>query len=716
MAFEKGNAYSLSNLSFCGISFNVNHYITFTRSFYYKSKDEIYDNIRKLTFAFDYTYANKYYERAIVLLDEDNGIIDVIEIGSPIFHKQNSYYLSFVVDNVYGDMDDWLEDCGIRSISVDTINASIFFDSGVIGRTHNFKCEYKDNIYQNYINGLDETIAPITLQPLIDYTLYKCPITVYCYVNADVGWEDNTPGLDITSLVVNQETKVVDIGNLPIERTTDTTPPGNLESFGIFCDAKNENDTIHFLLGDPTGSSYGRISKIDGEPEVYYDVLYGSNKTIVLSLDNYYFTTDSIFAIKNWLINLITEEETIELPCESIDCILNDNGTISITFNKIFEAIDEENFGIYIPGSIWKGPANRYTSDVNAMHYPIVSLNIAGNIIYNVETGEPLISGTQFDYKSELRLYQVVSQGYYETDKHIQIIADGIDITNDSSKVVIDDGAIIFNSLEFSDILINNILSREYTFNVYNGNILIRSWITEELPYIRFAKKSDNEYRIDVDDEYYDFELVVSELKDVIGLGKNNLSIIDRGYGRYIHMVDYAENYIVNFYIIIGNKPADNTITMNLFRSKAEKNKVDKSLDLTFIISLNGTLRQQCSVMAPIITFEKINNLDIFGFNYIYIPEFKRYYFVADIKMLNDKLVDIYLKVDVLMTYKAKILELKAVIARNEFNYNIKLNDSDRTMEQSSDYSIIDIAVNDYPLANYDENNGYIIQGIRGSW
>lgn len=299
--FETNKAYSLSNLSYC-TTFNKNHYLTFKRSFYYKDKDHIFNNVKKLIFVFEDEFYGVYYNQSILLLDEEDNVVDAINFGLVGYRKKNSYYLSFVVDEVVGTMDEWLDDCGINEINVDENNASIFFNSGTI-RPLGFEGEYKGSTYQNYINGLDKTIAPIELIPLIDYTLYKCDIKVVGYGTVSVGWDEETAELDITSLVVNQDTKIVNIGDLPIERVEDE-PVGNLESFTIFCDAKNQSDKVTILFGGDHG-----IQTLDNEREYYDDnIVWGNDVELDLKVTNYNFTTESLRLIKEWIKEIFDGE------------------------------------------------------------------------------------------------------------------------------------------------------------------------------------------------------------------------------------------------------------------------------------------------------------------------------------------------------------------------------------------------------------------------
>ena len=64
------------------------------------------------------------------------------------------------------------------------------------------------------------------------------------------------------------------------------------------------------------------------------------------------------------------------------------------------------------------------------------------------------------------------------------------------------------------------------------------------------------------------------------------------------------------------------------------------------------------------------------NFNYAYIQEFNRYYYVGNITTLINGMWELDCRVDVLMSYRHKIRQLNAVIARQENLYNLYLEDN----------------------------------------
>ena len=109
-----------------------------------------------------------------------------------------------------------------------------------------------------------------------------------------------------------------------------------------------------------------------------------------------------------------------------------------------------------------------------------------------------------------------------------------------------------------------------------------------------------------------------------------------------------------------------------LYRNISENNAINKNL--TELTTLTGTLREQSSIIDPVITIADIDEY-IGSMNYAYIPQFNRYYFVTNVESVRAGLWRVSFHVDVLFTYREQIKSNKAIIERNEIEYDLKLND-----------------------------------------
>ena len=100
-------------------------------------------------------------------------------------------------------------------------------------------------------------------------------------------------------------------------------------------------------------------------------------------------------------------------------------------------------------------------------------------------------------------------------------------------------------------------------------------------------------------------------------------------------------------------------MTINLYVNTSEKEKLDKSLINETV--LNGYLKQGSSVINPTITVE-INNPS--QFNYVYISEFHRYYFISDTVNVRNNIWELNMHVDALSSFKTQIRANKAIIEK----------------------------------------------------
>ena len=158
-----------------------------------------------------------------------------------------------------------------------------------------------------------------------------------------------------------------------------------------------------------------------------------------------------------------------------------------------------------------------------------------------------------------------------------------------------------------------------------------------------------------------------------------------------------------------------------LYRSNSEQNRVNKTNYLELITTLNGTFKQATSIVNPIITidinyanFDEMNvdvvddNNDeivddednnvvvqlvhtLFDCNYTYIPQLNRYYFITDIVAVSNKLWELHMHVDVLMSFKNELSNVNGFVSRNEFTFNENLIDDEVQIQNDVNISIKEI-------------------------
>ena len=135
-------------------------------------------------------------------------------------------------------------------------------------------------------------------------------------------------------------------------------------------------------------------------------------------------------------------------------------------------------------------------------------------------------------------------------------------------------------------------------------------------------------------------------------------------------------------------RPPTTTFDINLYKNSAEPNKLDKTADLSTVGTISGVLRQECSLINPEIIIQYDKPPD---FNYCYIANFGRYYYVENIVSMRQNLWRVRLRCDVLMTYKTQILNLTARIARQQYTYSYRQIDSEIPFTNDPEITVEDI-------------------------
>ena len=137
---------------------------------------------------------------------------------------------------------------------------------------------------------------------------------------------------------------------------------------------------------------------------------------------------------------------------------------------------------------------------------------------------------------------------------------------------------------------------------------------------------------------------------------------------------------------------------MNILLYKTTNANNDLNKTTSAKVELVGALREASSVIAPSILIQS----NPIGYNYAYIPEFGRYYYIKNITAFRKGAYIVDLKCDVLMSFKEEILNMSGVVSR--------LTDGD-------DYATRDIKTKclethrrlDFPETPFTRNGSYIL-------
>lgn len=106
----------------------------------------------------------------------------------------------------------------------------------------------------------------------------------------------------------------------------------------------------------------------------------------------------------------------------------------------------------------------------------------------------------------------------------------------------------------------------------------------------------------------------------------------------------------------------DDAVIANLYFMSCETNKIDKTNYIELYKSILGVFRSSVDILKP----HLILQLDQYPeFNYVYLPRFKRYYFVTSKSNVSKDIYDIGLDVDPLYTYMEEIKNVTAQVLRS---------------------------------------------------
>lgn len=99
-------------------------------------------------------------------------------------------------------------------------------------------------------------------------------------------------------------------------------------------------------------------------------------------------------------------------------------------------------------------------------------------------------------------------------------------------------------------------------------------------------------------------------------------------------------------------------MNLKLYINISEKNCIGKKLINE--TDFQGVLREQSSIINPVI---KVQSTKLPNFNYAYIPDFSRYYFIVGIRNISTNIWEISLGVDVLESFKSSLANQLVILS-----------------------------------------------------
>ena len=133
-------------------------------------------------------------------------------------------------------------------------------------------------------------------------------------------------------------------------------------------------------------------------------------------------------------------------------------------------------------------------------------------------------------------------------------------------------------------------------------------------------------------------------------------------------------------------------MNVKLYKNESNNNVLNKKIML--ISEDNILLKYDIDVYRPII---KIKTELLNKCNYVFIEDFKRYYYVVNKRSINNEIIELTLECDVLMSFREHILNLKCIIDKQEnINLGNKYYDDNSLISLSKEF-----------IESYNFNNGF---------
>ena len=116
-------------------------------------------------------------------------------------------------------------------------------------------------------------------------------------------------------------------------------------------------------------------------------------------------------------------------------------------------------------------------------------------------------------------------------------------------------------------------------------------------------------------------------------------------------------------------------MNIKIYTNTSENNKLNKSI--TSLLDTNCNLKRDTTLTDPLLELVGVAFSGLKYANYMYIPDFGRYYFISNISYNSGGIAVITGHVDVLMSFKSQISNSSGILRRQESIFNAYLPDDD---------------------------------------
>ena len=149
-------------------------------------------------------------------------------------------------------------------------------------------------------------------------------------------------------------------------------------------------------------------------------------------------------------------------------------------------------------------------------------------------------------------------------------------------------------------------------------------------------------------------------------------------------------------------------MTVTLYKNTSDKRNLNKVI--SEIKSVSATAKGDINIISPTLIIQYFNT----DFNYCYISELNRFYYVNSITLLTGQRMQINLSVDVLMTYKEEIKNLTVNVLRYENIEPTFLSDSRIPLFSDTVQKVIEFPENIFNLESPSENSKNFLLTVAG--
>lgn len=142
-------------------------------------------------------------------------------------------------------------------------------------------------------------------------------------------------------------------------------------------------------------------------------------------------------------------------------------------------------------------------------------------------------------------------------------------------------------------------------------------------------------------------------------------------------------------------------MTVILYRNRTDNRYLTKDIVDAKTLS-NVAIYDDNSIVEPILKVQA-STIIADKYNYAYVQEFGRYYYIKNTTVSNGYIL-LNLKCDVLKTYSSQIRACRAIIKRNENNFNFYLNDNQfKTLAYDNQH------IHNFPTVPFKKTGNYIL-------